>query len=237
MIEIALALAVIAFGLVAIIGFLPFGLGVQRENKDDTLIDHDARMFLRFIRMEPDVPIDPETLHRLWTYIIPDKDGIRKVWVTNVFNVYEKESGQLKGSQVTQGYVCEVISPLVGPISRDLPQVLMADLLKLRPFVGQIEVDTNANLLKIIVTRLTLYIRAGAGSAFDKYPQTDPAVTEMGFKYLLVRETTPVVSKWQLESQAQLYDVRFSFAWPVYPNGTVGYGRRVYRAQVLSEER
>jgi|YelNatPaOPRAMG01_1025707.scaffolds.fasta_scaffold64862_3 hypothetical protein len=236
MIEIALALAVIAFGLVAIIGFLPFGLGVQRENKDDTVIDHDARMFLQFIRMEPDVPIDLETLHRLWTYIVPDKDGIRKVWVTNVTIVYEKECGQLKSSQVTGVYEYEAVSPFINPIS-DRPKVSMDALLKLKPFGGQIEVDTNADRLKVTITRLTVRLRAGAGSAFDKYPQTDSAVTEMSFKYLLVRETTPVVSKWQLGSLPQLYDVRFSFAWPVYPNGTVGYGRRVYRTQVLSEER
>ena len=37
MVEIAICLAVIAFALVAIIGILPAGLQVQKENREDTL--------------------------------------------------------------------------------------------------------------------------------------------------------------------------------------------------------
>src|ERR1041384_2498358 len=50
MLEIAISLAVIAFAVVAIIGVLPTGLNVQRENREDTLINQDGPYFLEAIR-------------------------------------------------------------------------------------------------------------------------------------------------------------------------------------------
>ncbi len=50
MIEIALAIGVIGFALVAIIGILPAGLNVQKDNREDTLISQDAPYFLDAIR-------------------------------------------------------------------------------------------------------------------------------------------------------------------------------------------
>ncbi len=50
MIEIAIALGVIGFALVAIIGILPAGLGVQRDNRSETIINQDATFWLEAIR-------------------------------------------------------------------------------------------------------------------------------------------------------------------------------------------
>src|SRR4051812_22958558 len=50
MIEIAIAVAVIAFALVAIIGVLPAGLQVQKENREDTLLSQDGTYFMEAIR-------------------------------------------------------------------------------------------------------------------------------------------------------------------------------------------
>jgi type II secretory pathway pseudopilin PulG len=50
MIEVALALGIIAFALVAIIGVLPSGMKVQRENREDTIINQDASYLLEAIR-------------------------------------------------------------------------------------------------------------------------------------------------------------------------------------------
>lgn len=50
MVEIALALGIIAFALVAIIGVLPSGLKVQRENREDTIINQDASYLIEAIR-------------------------------------------------------------------------------------------------------------------------------------------------------------------------------------------
>jgi type II secretory pathway pseudopilin PulG len=50
MVEIALCLGVIAFALVAIIGVLPTGLQVQKENNEDTVLNQDGMLLLEAIR-------------------------------------------------------------------------------------------------------------------------------------------------------------------------------------------
>lgn len=50
MIEIAIAIAVIGFALVAIIGVLPRGLEVQRDNRSETIINQDGTFWLEAIR-------------------------------------------------------------------------------------------------------------------------------------------------------------------------------------------
>src|SRR4051812_33562438 len=50
MIEIAISVAIIAFALVAIIGVLPAGLQVQKENREDTLLAQDGTYFMEAIR-------------------------------------------------------------------------------------------------------------------------------------------------------------------------------------------
>lgn len=50
MVEIAIALGVIGFALVAIIGILPTGLEVQRDNRSETIINQDAQLWMEAIR-------------------------------------------------------------------------------------------------------------------------------------------------------------------------------------------
>ena len=50
MVEIALCLGVIAFALVAIIGVMPLGLRVQQENREDTILNQDATVWIEAIR-------------------------------------------------------------------------------------------------------------------------------------------------------------------------------------------
>lgn len=50
MVEIALCLGIVAFALVAILGVLPTGFEVQKKNRDDTIINQDALLFLEAIR-------------------------------------------------------------------------------------------------------------------------------------------------------------------------------------------
>src|SRR3990172_1139429 len=50
MVEIAISLAIIGFALVAIIGVLPIGMNVQRENREETIINQDAAVWFDAIR-------------------------------------------------------------------------------------------------------------------------------------------------------------------------------------------
>jgi hypothetical protein len=55
MVEVAIALGVIAIALVAIIGVLPTGLQVQKENREETLLNQDGMVLLEAIRNGRDV--------------------------------------------------------------------------------------------------------------------------------------------------------------------------------------
>src|SRR5688500_18484173 len=50
LIEIAICLGIIAFALVAIIGILPAGLQVQRDNREETIINQEGTYLLEAIR-------------------------------------------------------------------------------------------------------------------------------------------------------------------------------------------
>lgn len=50
MVEVALSLAIVAFAMVAIIGVMPAGLNVQKENREDTVLSQDAAFLLEAIR-------------------------------------------------------------------------------------------------------------------------------------------------------------------------------------------
>lgn len=50
MVEIALSLAVVAFALVAIMGVLPTGMTVEKDNREDTLMNQEGRYWLEAIK-------------------------------------------------------------------------------------------------------------------------------------------------------------------------------------------
>ncbi|MBI5799226.1 MAG: type II secretion system protein [Verrucomicrobia bacterium] len=50
MVEVALSLAIVAFAMVAIIGVMPIGLNVQKENREETIVSQDAAVILEAIR-------------------------------------------------------------------------------------------------------------------------------------------------------------------------------------------
>jgi type II secretory pathway pseudopilin PulG len=54
MVEIAISMAVVAFALVAIVGVLPTGLQVQKDNREETIINADGAYLLEAIRTGTD---------------------------------------------------------------------------------------------------------------------------------------------------------------------------------------
>jgi len=50
MVEVALSLAIVAFALVAIIGVMPFGMNVRKQNREDTIISQDVATIIEAIR-------------------------------------------------------------------------------------------------------------------------------------------------------------------------------------------
>ena len=50
MVEIAICIAVVAFALVAIVGVLPTGFMVQKQNREETIVNQDGNLWLEAIR-------------------------------------------------------------------------------------------------------------------------------------------------------------------------------------------
>lgn len=50
MVEIAISIAIVAFALVAIIGVLPTGFDVQRQNRENTMINQEGNLWLEALR-------------------------------------------------------------------------------------------------------------------------------------------------------------------------------------------
>jgi len=50
LVEIAICLAIISFGILAVIGVLPIGMNTQQDNREETIINQDATMLLEAIR-------------------------------------------------------------------------------------------------------------------------------------------------------------------------------------------
>jgi type II secretory pathway pseudopilin PulG len=108
MVEIAISLAVIAFALVAIIGVLPLGLDVQKENRQETIINQEAGFLMDAIRN------GARGLSDLTNYVM----GISNYWTVYNTNVppgspwillrSNTDGYDRAGSQVTS----EVVSPL-----------------------------------------------------------------------------------------------------------------------------
>ena len=90
MIEIAISLAIIGFALVAIIGVLPIGMNVQKDNREETIINQDATVFMNAIRN------GAQGLDDLTNYVMA---------ITNYVTLYDyPEPASRTGSLRTYGY-------------------------------------------------------------------------------------------------------------------------------------
>ena len=242
MIEIAISLAIIAFALVAIIGILPFGMGVQRENREETIINQEAGVLLNAIRN------GEQGLDDLTNYVLA---------ITNTQTWYPANNG--KPTTTVYGYT--PTSPQF-PITNGLRIV---GLLSTPKYYGPGYAPILFGVGGFVSNHVVATLRAMSGSASDKAPQNNPSVQEMAFTYRVICEVIPYGSgnplvpyssawatdwtnytiypsplDWQWRSnyfryaenlQADLYEVRLLFRWPVLPNGSLGKeGRQVVRA-------
>jgi type II secretory pathway pseudopilin PulG len=251
MIEIAISLAVIGFALVAIIGVLPTGMQVGRENREDTIIAYDAKVFLDALRN------GEKGLDDLTNYVYG---------ITNVDTQYSPQGAVL--TRTTNGYsyagssVNGAATPQPFPLTSGFRIV---GLLSTPKYV----VTGGARVPVLHSNYVVASVRSLSGAADEKYStapvsgapwafavQTNPAVKQLSFNYRLIPDVVPHAvydrdwtnftaylrspqpNDWQWRSnywltarnlQANLYDLRLTFRWPDLPNGSVGNGRQAFR--------
>jgi type II secretory pathway pseudopilin PulG len=239
MIEIALCLAIIGFALVAIIGVLPTGMGVQKDNREETIINQDATMWMDTIRSGSLGHDD------LTNYVIA---------ITNIVTEFDA------GTNVVRYY-----TNAFTPTSATRNGMPLARLLSLRLTNGLIIVGLlskptleppNPISGPFISNYMVATVRSMSGPAVDKAPQKDRDVLDTAFSYRMIVENSPYVpfntdaidmspaaltgltyqqlvfrtnmSRIFLNSVFNSHDLRLTFRWPLLPNGT-GNGRQHFR--------
>lgn len=240
LVEIALALAIIGFALVAIIGVLPFGLNVQKENREETIVVQDANYFLDAIRN------GARGLDDLTNYVdsitVYSEDytiGAVTNSVSSGTNVYTYTNSTVVGNVITNG------ERIIGLLSTPRLEFV---------FLG----GKNSSLpLGFRSNYVVAYVRALNGPAIEKSPQNNAIVRDLAFRYRLIPEITPFENwnqnwvdfnasglttgevlvrsnAWRIARQQQvnLHEVRLLFRWPIDSQGRAGNQRQVFRTLV-----
>jgi len=225
MVEIAIALAVIGFALVAIIGILPSGLEVQKDNREETIINQDATYFMDAIRSGARGADD------LTNYVF----GITNYWAiyrkgssnapptSQNYDGYDRFGSRVTSQTVGAAFALDRGSNIIGLLST--PKYL----------------DLGTDFLS---NHIVAYVRSLSGPASEKVPQSDTNVQDLAFSYRMISEIVEVPlptpdlnspftnSPYARNLRANLSEVRLLFRWPLFPNGQTGNGRQPYRAQV-----
>jgi hypothetical protein len=247
MIEIAIALAVIAFALVAIIGVLPTGLTVQKDNREDTIVNQDGPYWLEAIRT------GAQGLDHLTNY----------VEIITIKSEGRNASGKINQTVIYTNSPNLFAPPYNGSMTNGQRIV---GLLTTPKYVGEFP-DRVTNTVTARVRALT-----GAAVEHGKVNAAVAPITEFSFSYLLVPEvtsfkavlvntnstnfllvnetlpvgTTPEQSNaivqmrriaWiEVQSRERnTSEIRLTFQWPLLGNDRTGPNRQSFRAIISGE--
>lgn len=219
MVEIAISLAVIGIALVAIIGVLPIGMHTQRDNREETIINQDATVFIEAIRGGARGMDDLTN----YVYAITNFQVVYPAGTLNTYgyiNKYLTNGANIVGllstpeftdssfnptnnlfsggySNHVVAYVRSISGPAVEKPPQDSP-IIQADSFGYRILCVNASVAVDTNLYN---TRL--------------YPKGPPAYNK--------------------QLAANLHELRLTFLWPQQPNGNLGPGRQTFRTMVAGQ--
>ena len=230
MIEIAISLAVIGFALVAIIGILPQGMTVQKENRQETIINQDANMYMEAIRN------GGKGFDDLTNYVMA---------ITNYWKIYN-DKGPVVSHVEAHTYTGAWLdgTPTGNWITNGLRII---GLLTTPRYV-----DNSSSTIFFRSNYIVAYVRSMSGQAGEKFPQTNSSMLDLAFGYRMMPEIVPYTyyepdwtnytaytgleritrsNYWRVAStvQTNLSDLRLTFRWPSFPNGKVGNDRQIFR--------
>ena len=225
-IELVICLGIIAFALVAIIGVLPIGINVQKDNREETIINQDSLYWMEAIRSGA-TGMNDLTNHIAFIEIRNSNSQVYRwepVPAAAGDSHIELPRG-VQGAAIIGLLSMPVQADLVGPLTvRNWPQV-----------------DTQSGEYN----RIWAKVRAISGSAVDK----GEAAKEMAFSYRLTSEVRPIrtMGDWGNLSDNPLamdanrfrklnfYEIKLTFHWPEYAFGgeeRPGPNRKVFRTVV-----
>ena len=235
MVEVAIALAVIGFALVAIIGILPAGLNVQKENREETVINQDAAIWMSVLR-----------------------GGSKATdYLTNYVDAIEIESTEYDAL----GTPGTVELKRYTPLNATIPGY---ELVYGGTIVGLLSTPKYQpqEAGGFISNSVIAYVRAISGNVSDKAPNDNPTVRDSAFGYRFMPEIAPFTSqdtRWTNYTDFQIvsadpqeayartlalnmFEFRLQFRWPLRPpldnnfsppvSTNLGSGRQTFRTVV-----
>lgn len=194
MIEIAICLAIIGIALVAIVGVLPLGMNVQRENREGTIINQDATVFLEAIRN------GARGLNDLTNYVYA---------ITNYWTEYNASSNYVAGNNgangINNGYSYTTTTIASGyytpagtfttPAATISNGTNIIGLLSTPEFTDVNGAPINNFLAgNFYSNHIVAYVRSISGPAVEKPPQDNQILQQDSFTYRLYCVNAPVAS-------------------------------------------
>jgi type II secretory pathway pseudopilin PulG len=253
MIEIAIAIGVIGFALVAIIGILPTGMNVQKDNREDTVISQDAPYFLDAIRNGAFVSngvltSSAEGLDFLTNYVQSIRFDYLLNGTTNlsivsnnfgsgavIIGLLSTPQANYNSSGFDSNYliISATIRALSGPATAQQggPN---SGLNSFMAFTYKMEVMiTPFNNFAPDTINYSAYLSNPDSNQWvirsNRWLEATPGQS-IGFPF-----PGPYMNPGSGGLVFNLFDVRLRFSWPVLPNGNVGPGRQTYRTLVASQ--
>lgn len=169
MMEIAISLAVIGIALVAIIGILPIGLRAQRDNREKTLVNQDATVFMEMVR------------NGVRTNA-PDADLTNYVFaITNYRTFYNPTPGAV----ITAGFDTTTLSNnyrIIGLMST--PQYTDANGKAIPELMPDLPGGCYSN-------HIVTYVHSISGLAVEKPPQGNSLLLQSTFGYRVLCQNLP----------------------------------------------
>jgi len=212
MIEIAIALAVIGFALVAVIGVLPTGLTVQKQTREETIINQDGPYFLEVIRSGP----------RGMDHLVDNVD-----WIGVVTGDEEI------GFQTNDLYFSQLIptgSNIVGLLSLPYGR-------EFAPSGGR-EVSSVVARVRALSGAAVEVGSAGNDFPFTYQVTTEIIPVDWKTNALFVKEvvaaeiSTNHFQAYTNALAANVYEVRVTCQWPLLGGGRPGPNRKVFRTLI-----
>ena len=215
MVEVAISIAIVAFALVAILGVMPTGFDVQRQNRENTIINQEGSLWLEALRSGA------------W--------GMD--YLTNHVDVINIPGVPLTGQQVPRAFGItngfrngrDIVGLLTQPAVVDRRRVYDRPVTAfVRAVTGSAGEKTARNDFAFTY-RLTAEVRPFSALAPE---QTNYAAAGLAPFEVLARSNQWVKAR---AMQATTYELRLALEWPVYVmnNRTrVGNNRKLFRTLV-----
>jgi type II secretory pathway pseudopilin PulG len=258
MVEIAIAIGVIGFALVAIIGILPAGMNVQKDNREDTLISQDAPYFLDAIRNGAVVSNSSggnfvyynssKSLDFLNNYV----QSIQFVYVVNGVNTATNTYPNREFTRLTGAEIIGLLStPQTNYNSQFFTSNYFDTIATVRALSGPATEQNGLNNVMAFTYQMEVFI--SPFNSFAPLTVTPGLASDSNQAVLATYRNVEAYPNAQLPQSSlpiqpyrqafmaapgglsyNLFEVRLRFSWPVLPNGGVGPGHQTYRTLIAS---